>query len=109
VALARAIERRLGRVRAGLARRDTTVDFRLRLAETHRRLHAMEPDIEAEVDAAVFREVTELCGRAFDPRPLRAEELESLRARVDALLGRLVPEDGPEELPEGAGSARPSS
>jgi DNA-binding transcriptional LysR family regulator len=110
VALARGTERRLGRVQAGLARRDPTADFRLELAEAHRRLRAMAPDLEAEeVDAAVVREVTELCARAFDPKPLGAEELEPLRVRVHALLtllGRsLRDDDGSEGPAEDAGTA----
>jgi hypothetical protein len=108
VALARGTERRLGRVRAGLARRDPTADFRLELAEMHGLLGAWEPDTAAE--AAVLRELAELCGRAFDPRPLGAEELEPLRARAHALLtllGRsLRDDDGSEGPAEAVGPVR---
>jgi hypothetical protein len=101
VALARGIERRLGRVQAGLARRDPTAEFRLALAEVHRRLRALGPDLEAEVGAVALREVTELCARAFGPKPLGADELEPLRARAHAMLVWLVRDDGPEGPPCG--------
>jgi hypothetical protein len=104
VALPRATERRLGRVQAGLARRDPTAEFRLALAEMHGLLGAWEPDTAAE--AAVLRELAELCGRAFDPRPLGAEELEALRARARPLLGRLRGDDGSGAPAEAAGSTR---
>ena len=107
MALARAIERRLGRVQATLTRRDPTADARLGLAEAHRLLGALEADTAAE--AAALRQLTELCARAFDPRPLGAEELESLRARAAARLGRLLRDDDGSEVPaEDAGPARRS-
>jgi hypothetical protein len=104
VALARGTERRLGRVQAGLARRDPTAEFRLALAEMHRLLGAWEPDTAAE--AAVLRELRALCARAFDSAPLGAEELEALRARVGPLFGRLREGDGAGGPAEAAGSAR---
>ena len=93
MALARGTERRLGRVQAGLARRDPTAEARLGLAEAHRLLGSAEPGTAAE--AATLRELVALCARAFDPRPLGAEELEALRARARALIGRLRGEDEP--------------
>jgi hypothetical protein len=108
VALGRGLERRLGRVQAGLARRDPTAEFRLVLAEVHRRLRALGPDLEAEAEPSALREVTALCARAFDPRPLGAEELEPLRGRVHAMLGRLLTDNGSEGPAEGTGQARRS-
>ena len=107
MALASGTERRLGRGRAGLERRDPTADARLELAEAHRLLAAAQP--VAAADAAALRELVALCARAFDPRPLGAEELEALRARARALLGRLRGDDEPEGPAEDTGPARRSS